>query len=210
MIRQPSGPFELSDDMILSCIKEAYTKLNFTGLVGWHYYNEPMLQHNRIFSLMERYPKGRYVLWTNGTIQPRDSRINLFEQVHCSDYTGINREYFKGCKDMSVQVPKFDSRLKDPKDIPENDRPCWRQYTEFILDTWGTAHLCCQDWRGEIKIGNIYEDSFFNLVRRRYDILKAISSGRVPLRCRKCVEKVKPAKFDKRIRSRIYHEINKA
>ena len=203
-VRMPTSLLSLTDDLILQCIEEAYTKLNFTGLVGWHYYNEPMMQHQRMFSLMEQYPKARYVLWTNGTIQPDDSRINLFEQVHCTNYSGnVNIKYYNGCKSVSMFTPVFDSRLQDTKYTIENDRLCYRQYTEFTIDNWGTAHFCCQDWRGEIEIGNLWQDTYATLVSRRHSIIEQMRRGEYTERCRRCTEKLRRvAKFDKEIRER--------
>jgi len=189
--RTPTGPHVLTDELILQCIKEAYTVFNFTGLIGWHYYNEPMLESQRIFSLMERYPKARYVLWTNGCIQPDDSRINLFEQVYCTNYNNeVNAEYYKGCKSVSIFPPRFDERLMDTKNLRGNKRSCYKQHVEFIIDNWGTARLCCQDWRGEIKIGNLFEDNFATLVLRRYEIIEQMKNGKLPPRCLKCRAKI--------------------
>jgi hypothetical protein len=202
-IRTPTSTRTLTDDLILKCIDEAYTQHSFTGLVGWHYYNEPMLEHERIFSLMERYPRGRYVLWTNGTIQPDDSRMGLFEQVYCTDYTGINRSYYSRCKNVSIISPVFDNRIKDVKRMSEDGGLCWRQHTESILDNWGVSHLCCQDWRADIEIGSIWHSTFGMLLRRRREILRQMSKGEYPERCRKCNGKIKRlAKFDKIIRER--------
>ena len=208
MVRQAIGPKVLTDDLILRCIREAYGELNFTGLVGWHFHNEPMIEHERIFSLMEACPEARYVLWTNGTIQPDDKRINLFEQVHCTDYTGIDAGYYAGCHDVSVfKFKRFDKRLDDPNELPPNTRSCHRQYVEFILDNWGTAHLCCQDWRGEVEIGSIWKDSYAELARRRHGILEQMKSGQYPERCRHCWGKVGLPKFDENIYNRMRHAI---
>lgn len=198
-VRVPTSPNTLTDELILQCVDEAYTKFNFTGLIGWHYYNEPMLEYKRIFSLMERYPKGRYILWTNG-LQPEDSRISLFEQVYCTNYNGmVTAEYYKGCKNVSISSPKFDERLKDTKNLLKDNNPCFRQYIELIIDNWGTTHLCCQDWQGEIKIGNLWEDTFTTLVLRRYKILEQMRKKEYPERCLRCKGKVRLPCFDKNI-----------
>lgn len=204
-VRRPSGPVELTDDIILDCVEEAYGRLNFTGLVGWHFHNEPMLEHERIFGLMERIPKARYVLWTNGTIQPKDSRIGLFEQVHCTDYTGVDRGYYADCKNVTVYPFKgFDGRIEDAFDsqLPVRRRSCRRQHVELILDAWGFARLCCQDWRGEVEIGNIWENSYSTLAARRWDLIQDMWQGRYPERCRRCWGKAGLPRFDKAIYER--------
>ena len=123
--RKATGLYELTDEIIAQCITDAYTKLNFTGLVGWHFHNEPMIQYERMFSLMEKNPVARYVLWTNGTIQPDDGRINLFEQVYCTDYTGVNADYYKGCKSITLfPFKRFDKRIQDTNNLSANNRRC--------------------------------------------------------------------------------------
>jgi len=199
-IREPSSSQTLTDELILQCIDEAYTKHNFTGLVGWHYHNEPMLEHERIFSLMEKYPKGRYVLWTNGLIQPDDDRINLFEQVYCTDYYpgSVNEEYYSGCEMFSIfPIKRFDDRIKDTKSLPKNNNRCVRPHIEFIIDNWGTAHMCCQDWRAEIEIGNLWKNSFRTLIKRKYKLMRQIRRRHLPDRCLQCSAKVyRLPKFD--------------
>jgi hypothetical protein len=205
MIREPSGSKVLTDELILQCIDEAYTKHNFTGLVGWHYYNEPMVEHKRVFSLMERYPKGRYILWTNGLIQPDDPRINLFEQVYCTNYypDKVNKDYYNGCKKVSIFPEHFDNRRQDTANIKRNHNHCLRPYVEFIIDNWGTAHLCCQDWRGEIDIGNIWDVGFEAVLKKRKEIMDKMRLRELPDRCIRCVAKIRHIpKFDEAIQAR--------
>jgi hypothetical protein len=159
-----------------------------------------MIEHERVFGLMESNPEARYVLWTNGTIQPEDERIKLFEQVHCTDYTGVDAEYYKGCRNVSVfPFKRFDKRLRDTEGLPVNKRKCMRQHIEFILDNWGTAHLCCQDWQGKIEIGSIWKNTYTELARRRHEILEQMRQGEEPKRCRHCWGKVGLPKFDEAV-----------
>jgi hypothetical protein len=144
---------------------------------------------------------GRYILWTNGKIQPKDDRIGLFEKIivsqyddeelHMDYYYGETERYpYKGCNNVRFIRPRFDSRLKDAsKNMPNNHR-CFRQHIEMIIDNWGTSHLCCQDWRGEIGMGNIHEVSFESLVRLRDVILTHMFVENSPDRCNRCREKM--------------------
>ena len=199
--RKPTSPTRLRDDQIIQSIHEARDKFNFTGLVGWHYYNEPMIEHKRMYDIMQKCG-GRYVLWTNGKIQPQDDRIGLFEKIvvsqyddeelHMDYYYGETERYpYKGCKDVQFIKPRFDSRLEDTTKNPPNNRKCFRQHIEMIIDNWGTSHLCCQDWRREVGMGNIHENSFEQLVRVRDVVLMYMSKGLTPKRCDRCKEKMR-------------------
>jgi len=64
----------LTDEQIIDAAVTCITDYQFSGLVCWHYYNEPMLYIDRILRLSqairERAPEARFGLWTNGTICP--------------------------------------------------------------------------------------------------------------------------------------------
>ena len=51
-------------------------KLGFRGMVGFQYYNEPMLYIDRIQKVIERVPEVDYLLWTNGTLLDRSIEKN--------------------------------------------------------------------------------------------------------------------------------------
>lgn len=156
---------ELDDDAIVAAASEAYNRLGFTGLVAWHYYNEPLLQADRMFSLMARItlasPGARFLLWTNGTKIPEDcERFRQFEQIFVSEYTtesrrGYDRLAAKGISARVIENAQFDDRLVGPAP-PYLSEPCLRPFVELIFDAYGNAHLCCYDWRGEGTIGNLH------------------------------------------------------
>ena len=102
----------------------------------------------------------------------------------------MNRDYYKGIKDVSIFIPRFDKRLEDTKDLLEDTSYCMRQYVELIIDNWGNGHLCCQDWRGDIKLGNVVKEDFQAIVERRYRILEQMKRDKLPVRCLKCRAKV--------------------
>jgi sulfatase maturation enzyme AslB (radical SAM superfamily) len=192
---------KITDTQIIDCVLEAYRAHNFTGYVGFHFYNEPMLQWQRMFDLMVKLKKLvkniRFVLWTNGTIQPTDKRIKLFDLIYVTDYSNSAtqlRQYFGDRAD--ILPVNFDNRLIDPCTIPPNNNPCGRQHIEFIVDCYGIAYLCCQDWRGEVYIGDLHRDSFQIMITRRHQILNEMKRGFLPSRCQRCNEKINVYCFD--------------
>lgn len=143
----------MGDPTIIDCAVSAYREHGFTGLIGWHYYNEPMLHAGRILRLMTRIlelaPMSRFVMWTNGAGQGvfYQSVRNMCEQWHLTPYeTGV----------------RLDDRLE--RKPPQGDKPCMRIFTEFVLDAYGQHHPCCFDWRGEASLGNVHEVGFKHLV----------------------------------------------
>lgn len=190
---------ELDDDTIVSCAVRAYGELGFTGLVGWAYYNEPLLQADRMFRLMERIkadaPMARFILWTNGTLVPEDcAAFADFEQIVLSGYNadsrrGLDRLTAEGIAARWIEYPLLDNRLVrlDPDDA---DAPCFRPFVEFVLDAYGNTHFCCYDWRGEGTWGNVHASDFAELARRWRDMLPKIAGARMvddaPAVCREC------------------------
>jgi radical SAM protein with 4Fe4S-binding SPASM domain len=179
-------------------VNEAYTKYGFRGFIAWHYYNEPMLQATRIFNLMDQirkeFPGSRFLLWTNCTILPKDSRVKLFERVHCTDYLNVGAdklyEYFKvswfGYKGKDTVL---DDRLVISPGEKSFER-CLRLFTDFIIDNYGEVPLCCHDWQNTVKVGNIWKNSLEEILEVREILIKKICGKEMlkdaPERCLRC------------------------
>lgn len=211
-VRKPGK--ELTDETIIDLVNRIYTEQGFRGFIAWHNYNEPLLQADRIFNLMEKirtdFPQSRFMLWTNGTILPKDSRIKLFERVYCTDYLNVGRdkiyECFKwagwfGCKASENIV--LDDRFKDPPNEKHFGR-CLRPLVEFIIDNYGIVHFCCYDWSSSIKVGNIWGTSLKDILRKRESLIKKVCgkqmSNNAPKRCLICQfreEDPETSNFDK-------------
>lgn len=190
---------ELTDEVILSLVNEVYTKYGFRGFLAWHYYNEPMLQANRIFNLMEQirkeFPESRFLLWTNCTILPKDNRIKFFEKAFCTDYLNVGYskllEYFKEGCDVWYKGKDtlLDGRLVTSLGEVSFVR-CLRPFVDLIIDNYGTVPLCCFDWQNTVKVGNIWENSLEEILEAREIIRKKICGKEMlkdaPERCLRC------------------------
>jgi len=190
---------ELDDDTIVATAAEAYNVLGFTGLVGWIYYNEPLLQTDRMFALMARIkaaaPAARFILWTNGTLIPEEcDRFRQFEQIVVSEYNSQGRRGFdrlaaKSIPARIIEDAQFDDRLHT---LPPEDptAPCLRPFVELIFDHHGNTHLCCYDWRGEGTLGNLFQASMADLAKRWRDVVPEIAGRSMgdgaPEVCRGC------------------------
>lgn len=191
---------ELDDDTIVNTAVRAYRDLGFTGLVGWIYYNEPLLQMDRMFSLMDQISaktRARYILWTNGTLIPEDcERFKVFSQVVVSGYNsqskrGVDRLNAAGIPASInyIEDAQFDGRMEN---VEPTDRaaPCLRPFTEFIIDNHGNVHLCCYDWQGKASPGNIFQEDFAVIAERWRESLKHIVGDKMtaaaPRFCQDC------------------------
>ena len=180
----------LDDDTIVETAVAAYEKHQFDGLIGWHYYNEPTLQGDRMLRLMDRILErtyARFVLWTNNT------RREWVDQ-HAHRFSMLSRSRYEN----DPAGEQLDDRLVrlDPRPM----EPCMRPYTEFILDAFGNHHPCCFDWRGEASLGNIFIDGFDALVARIDKLHIALCRHKVtqdaPAACVQCGRRPDLSRFD--------------
>lgn len=189
----------MDDDTIVRSAVSAYRDLGFTGMVGWAYYNEPTLQADRMFCLMERIkaevPEARFLLWTNGTMIPEECEAYRdFAHIIITGYgersqCGADRLVAKGIDCEYRRNPRLDNRLEDV--VPaDQDAPCLRPFVEFVIDAYGNTHLCCYDWQGHGTWGNLQIDNIGTLARRWRRQLPEIVGDRMtcnaPDACRAC------------------------
>jgi hypothetical protein len=190
---------ELDDDTIVGCAVRAYQDLGFNGLIGWIYYNEPLLQADRMFGLMARIkdqvPQARFILWTNGMLIPEEcEQYRQFEQIVISGYNeqskrGVDRLAAKRINARYCEDAQLDDRLVqlEPAD---RQQPCLRPFVEFILDNHGNHHLCCYDWQGQGSLGNVFTTDFAELARVWREQLPAIvgkkMTDQAPKVCQHC------------------------
>lgn len=169
------------DEITIYCIvRRAYEDLGFRGLVGFHYYNEPLLSRDILFPLMrrirQRLPQARFMLWTNGTQLDKcsDEELALFEQAYVSNYHRLNLARIERLiPNTQVLDGSLDDRLTCDWD-QYTTGPCYRPFLEWIVDYHGNCHLCCYDWRGRACVGNVFNNDLAVLVQRRQSIRDAM------------------------------------
>lgn len=190
---------ELDDETIVKCAVQSYRELGFEGLIGWIYYNEPLLEAERMFRLMawikQEVPKARFILWTNGTLIPEEcEHFQDFEQIVVSNYgaasqRGIERLMAKKVPCREIKEAKLDNRLVQLEPV-DKSQPCLRPFVELIVDNYGNTHLCCYDWQGKGTVGNVLTEDFADIARRWREQLPSIAGHEMaacaPEVCRGC------------------------
>lgn len=193
---------EITDIDIVQAIGDAVT-LGFNGLVGFHYYNEPLLYPSLIRNVISMSAYNRFVLWTNGELLDRqedgdNSILELFELVVITNYN--NDPWYETLREKFPQVafrisgPQMDTRIQNYDAGIRPFNSCSRPHFEIPIDHYGNVHLCCQDWKGEVVLGNILEKSFYNILTdsQYQDIVGNIVFGgdSVPEFCRRCLNRM--------------------
>lgn len=196
----------LDDDTIVDIATRFYNEFGFQGMVTWHYYNEPLVQAERMCRLVDRIrekvPQARFALWTNGLLLPVDlESLRRFEKIHITEYkdkecrAGYDRarQSIKAlCRQQSgvhVHGWPLDTR-RTLQDGPRKIDPCGRMFVEFIIGYHGNVHLCCYDWRGLGSPGNVFTDDLAEIVQRWRQIRDNISGCQMtddsPDACLRC------------------------
>jgi len=200
MARIPTGDgAPLTDTLIVDIAVALYNQYGFAGMIGWHYYCEPMLAYDRIkrltAAIREKAPQARFVLWSNGTGFPSDpcELRQWFDAVHITAYKPETAERIsRALPEARVWNPAIDDRL-DSQRAPREGR-CYRMFTEFIVDAWGTVHGCCYDWRGEMPLGNLHTDGLdavldlWQATRARLVNVSGMTADAPPV-CHRCPHK---------------------
>lgn len=168
-----------TDDHFLNFLDSALAR-NFSGLVAFHYYNEPAQQAERCEKLIEEIDKRKIktLLWTNGyKVSP--------ELLPSFDYV-FRTGYEKNGKGKLVPFQP-DDRLQIYDTAPSAvECACYRpMILEMIVNYHGDMRLCCADWAGSAHIGNIQIDPHDDLFARWETLTSAVARGDLDV-CKRC------------------------
>tara|TARA_Y100000310_G_C20675939_1_gene813037 strand:+ start:2286 stop:3056 length:771 start_codon:yes stop_codon:yes gene_type:complete len=191
----------LKVEEIIEVVKCA-VNLGFRGLIGFHYYNEPTLFFDRIMrvvtALENIYGKPRVSLLTNGTYLDENlDNLKHFERISISNYQRKDWSYIKKFMkkdgDLIIGTEFLDQR-KNNFDVDDNLSPCYRPFVELVIDYYGNGHICCMDWKGDIKLGNVQKDGIEHVISQyikvRGQVLLSPMAEEAPSICKKCKFKI--------------------
>jgi hypothetical protein len=201
----------LDDDTILAGLGELHRDFGFNGWVNFSFYNEPLLQRERLFALIpqiaEVVPGASFMLITNGTLLPEDLEpFRAFRGVWMTNYGGdwtpdpVKVERLKTIigdgiwptrerpSGLFVSPGNLDIRMRGPgKD--RSSRACVLPFKDLAFDGYGNAHICCIDWRGDVKLGNM-RDGIAPILQQWERTVRSISGTHMtedaPATCRSC------------------------
>jgi len=162
----------LTVDKIIQAIDDA-EELNFKGHIGFHHYNEPLMELDKIIQVIELRPNKQYLLWTNGLLLNRDAEknrfMNFFNQIMITCYDVGDMPFFEKIKERykKVQILQgcFDDRHLIYESEYKNELACKRILYELPIDHFGNVKLCCVDWKRSHEIGNINESGLAEIIK---------------------------------------------
>lgn len=161
----------------------------FDGVVLWHLYNEPTLALGRITALMTQMqaevPSQRFHLWTN---HRSAVRLNAFTHVQLTDYAVVRPS------DLDNRRASVTGEGRPYAEARKASGACGRGAGwEVIIDHHGNWLLCCNDWRCEESVGNIFVDAWPALLAWYQDKARIAWHDResyeaLPRLCRACMD----------------------
>lgn len=177
----------LSEDAVVGFWKWCRFEKDFRGIVMWHSYNEPTLVLDKIYTIMGRIkyidPGQPFQLITNSPVEIPE--FDLYKYTVYPD------------KELDDRILSATGEGKSyPEMLKINRRTGWcrrRFGWEMIVDYYGNLMLCCNDWRNEESVGNIYIDNWDLLLNRFIRKSKSItwkddvSYYSLPRMCRACM-----------------------
>lgn len=187
----------LTDELITDTVVRLHRDFGFRGLVGWHYYCEPLEEEKRCIWLMaairQQIPEARFLLWTNGTLLHTPlTTYDVFDGIVVTDYGHCHRRLMKQLEVAHKQAVIVNWPLDGRLNIEgvETNVPCTRPFCEMPIDYYGNIHACCYDWRGRVPLGNLWSQPLESIVSRwqsfRDKLLGPLMSRDAPQVCRTC------------------------
>ncbi len=180
--------YTLTDDIILKFWDWSTTLHGFRGIILWHMYNEPTHVLPRIRNLMRQM-----------------KMVDKFQPFQLTTNSGPNIEGFDILKDSDYDHAPNDGGLdnriasaegegKPYSAMPPVGRCARGLGWEVPIDNHGNWCLCCNDWRCEESVGNIFVDDWEMLYTRWKEKARTIrwtdknTYNRLPRMCRSCMD----------------------
>lgn len=171
-------------------------KRGFKGLVGFHYYCDPLVDVGRMLRLMHRIkssvPGAKFILWSNGILLEQVHRIWLgaFEKVvitlHDKSAEKRLREVTDGFSNVQLADAFYDMRSTMYEATGMVVGPCIRpSKIELPVNYYGNVRLCCSDYRGWVSLGNIEDEDHDKILDGFAEAADLAVTGSIPI-CWKC------------------------
>jgi len=141
-------------------IIDELAEINYSGKICPCSYNEPLLD-KRLFDLMkytrEKLPKCEIGVFTNGDYLTEEIKKKLIE-------CGVDRILLSEHKDINYKYRLLNNRggLVNPINVDYYPRCAYEDF-QIVIDYDGNLILCCNDYLGQVKFGNIKKEKLLNV-----------------------------------------------
>ena len=154
----------------VSKILQGLADIGFTGNVGFHTYNDPLIDP-RLFSFIDWsrvvLPKSDVVVYTNGEYLTDTIVAELIEKrvrIIVSTYTEHSKSL---CHRFGLETCAecFDDRLNGyTRELTDYRGPCNAPYSQLMIDVDGIVNLCCFDWASSVCFGDVNKSTITEIL----------------------------------------------
>lgn len=202
----------MSEDLFKKIIDEL-AEINFTGRISPHSYGEPLLDKRLISFIVlikEKLPKTDIILFSNGDLLTIEMYNKLVEAGVTSFFITLygmdQHKPFNDLLEYLKKYPKNKSKVRyrkftektplfsrggDIKPLVLDSNPrCKHPHNPLVIDYAGNVILCCNDYHGHVKFGNLNNSSLVDIWKNeKYkEVRNQLRRGHYQLEiCRKCV-----------------------
>ena len=176
------GSFRLDMDVMEKLFKELHS-LGYTGLTGLHHYNEPLID-KRIWDIIPMAvrlcPDAKVQIYTNGrllndevgqrlmNLGVADMRVSAYSDSEYERLCGILKKLKASHPDRYFSCVRsgLDGRM-DIYDAEVNDinSGCPTIREQMVIVSSGDIQLCCRDFLRKNSFGNIYKNTFTEILQ---------------------------------------------
>jgi len=111
--------------------------------------------------------------------------IQEFDQHELSGRVAVRRDYLRSA--WSDRLSSVALELQNMTSIrPAGVKPWGCNYLTVQVDYLGQIHQCCEDYRGDLVLGNVGDGTVAEILRNHKDRLKRVFCGRFDIPCDHC------------------------
>lgn len=128
----------------------------------------------RTFSAYKRHPKGEKLRVVNLVPDIQEGAVEV-RKIH-NNAGNVSEEYLENLDGYEL------------KELPL-EKNCARPYRELVVHHTGNVIICCHDWQAEGVMGNVMEDTLYNIWygKKHLEILRSLyQKDRSGVPCNKC------------------------
>jgi hypothetical protein len=182
------------DPAVAASMARELWDMDFRGYYAFHWFSEPTTAMPWVSEAMAEIrrliPEARFLLWTNGKALKEPGTwpwVAGFDRVSLSNYGGDSWDGLEHAlgrrRKLVVNDITFEPRVivaPQPAGV-SNKVVCRRGYIELTIARDGGAYLCCQAWRPEQCLGNVFKEGLAECVRRYRTARDEVGLGKEPL-----------------------------
>jgi radical SAM protein with 4Fe4S-binding SPASM domain len=203
-------PKRFIEPSVLNRIVEDLAEMKFSGRFAYHHYNEPLLNRGLerlVATARTALPRATHVIYTSGDHLTADRHaslraagINEFVVTDHGPLHGAARDpaaeaEFRSragvrYRKMGEAAALFNRGGLIERMHPRTHRRCYYPAYEIVIDIEGNVIMCCNDYYGEAKFGNVMNSKLADiwssaaLVETRRNLARGRFESRL---CRACV-----------------------